>query len=623
MSFSTAVMVLLAIQPASAATPDDANPDSGGDTIVVRAQRLVDPAAVRVETIGARDIAALGDVQSVLETSPSVTIVSPGPAGATEILLRGGDANFTAVTIDGVRLNDVTDSRGGAVDVGAIAPFEIGSVTIYKGAVSVLEGSDALSGQIALETDDPRDGPRAEAMVRVADRGLGSVNGRWAPLRDEALALSVTGTWFDFGEGPADQTFSRASLGVKMSGAAGQGRWVASARVGETSRGAFADASGGNRFAATPDLQQSETRLSTVSLRYGAGETAGWSPSAAFTWLRRSEDRVTPAAPPQVPAGTSDSTFERLTLVGTASRSLSREWQALAGAEIVQEKGETTGSLDYGFPLPVDFELERTTPSIFAEMRRDAAAGGDKGALDLYAGIRADYVDTEEVVPTVRAGGVYHLPGDGSTSVYASIGTGFKAPSFYAVGDPLVGNPDLEDETSVTGEIGMRHAFAATTAVDLSVYHSSFKGLIDFDGETFSLVNRSEVEVSGIEASVSHDIGAHAFSAFGTQMNTDAPDGAVLLRPDWRAGFTWAWAQDRINAYASYRIRGEIEASSVPTGIVRLDPSQRLDLFAGYALADGLQVALTADNLLDSETEAQPGFTPMGRRLGIRLDIAY
>lgn len=613
MSLFSAILLLAAAQ----------SPEAGEEIIVVKAQRLVDQSAVSVEEISEERISASTDLKAALTSSPSVDIVTPGAAGATEILLRGGDANFTAVTLDGVRLNDVTDSRGGAVDVGAIAPFEIGQVRIAKGAVSVLEGSDALSGQIALETDDPRYAPLIEAMAHTAEDGLGSVNARLTPWRSENAGLSVTGTWFDLGDAPGGQSFTRQSLGAKLAGSASvTGSWSASARYGETSREAFPDASGGDQFAVLPDLEESDAKLTTASLRYGAGDTGGWSPSVAFTYLRRTEDRVSPAVPPQVPPGATESEFERLSAIGTLSRPVSEKWDALFGGEVVQEEGETTGYLDFGFPLPVDFKRDRTTPSVFAEARRTGAATATTGGVDLYAGVRADYIDTEEVVPTVRAGLVYHLAG-GKTAIKASAGTGFKSPSFYAVGDPLVGNPDLEDERSVTGEVGISHQLSEQTSVEISGYYAQYTDLIDFDGATFSLVNRAEVDISGIEATATHQAGANTLSAFVAYTNVDAPEGAVLLRPDWRAGARWQWSADRLSAYASYTYRSETEASSAPTGFVTLQGSHRLDAMASYDVTDNVAVALTADDVFDSESEAQPGFTPFGRRIGVRLDLAY
>lgn len=279
------------------------------ETIVVTAQRLVDEAAVSVEVIDDDLVSVSPTLADALTTSPSVDIVTPGAAGSTELFLRGGDANFTAITLDGVRLNDVTDSRGGAVDVGAIAPFEVERAQIAKGAVSVLEGSDALAGQIAMETGDPRDGARVSAMGRVAQGGLGSANARLVLWRGENAALSVTGTWFDLGDAPGGQTFSRQSLGAKLAGSTRTGNWVAAVRHGETSREVFPDASGGDRLAASPELETSDAEMTTASLRYGGGETGGWSPGLALTYLQRTEDRVSPAVPPAIPAGETSTDF--------------------------------------------------------------------------------------------------------------------------------------------------------------------------------------------------------------------------------------------------------------------------------------------------------------------------
>ena len=43
-----------------------------------------------------------------------------GPGGITSIALRGAEANHTLVLLDGVQLNDPTNSRGGAFDLNGI-----------------------------------------------------------------------------------------------------------------------------------------------------------------------------------------------------------------------------------------------------------------------------------------------------------------------------------------------------------------------------------------------------------------------------------------------------------------------------------------------------------------------
>ncbi|MBB4657538.1 TonB-dependent receptor plug domain-containing protein [Parvularcula dongshanensis] len=606
----TATIVMALAQ--GAAVPKD-------DTIVVLGERLVDDTALAIERIDPSRFAFSPDVAAALTNSPSVEVITNGPAARTELFLRGGDSNFAAVSLDGVQLNDVTDNRGGAVDLSAIAPFEVGNAVLRKGAVSVLQGSAALSGHVALETEDPLTAPTFAARVRAAEGGLIGGNVGWSPLRSEAIGLRLTATAFDQGDLPGGQGASRASLGAKMTGALAAGQVTASVRHGRTEREVFPDASGGDRLAASPDLEESEANLTTASLRY-VGDERAWTPSFALSYLRRSDDRVSPAVPPQVPAGTTDSTYQRFSGVATVRTQLRAQWQGLVGAEVTHEDGDVEGTLDYGGPLPVGFSQERTTPSVFAEARREPR--GADGA-SVYLGVRADHVEGGQLVPTARAGITVPVAIGTDTELFANVGNGFKAPSFFALSDPLVGNPDLEDERSVSGEAGLRSALPGGGDAALSVHHTRYRNIIDFDWETFSQVNRDSVEITGVEGTLTQPLGRHEVAVFATLLDVDAPEGALLARPDWRAGASWRWASDRFKAYASYKIRSKIDASSVPTGVATLDGSSRLDGYLGVVVSEGLVLALTGDDVFASENEAAPGFSPYGRRVGVRLDFAY
>jgi outer membrane cobalamin receptor len=592
------------------------------DIIVVRTERLTGDELGGVERIGSATIELSADLAAALQTSPSVNVVTPGPAGATEILLRGGDANFTAVTIDGVRLNDVTDSRGGAVDVGEISSFEISGLQISKGAVSVLEGSDSLSGHIAMETKDPRDGARVEGMASYAEGDRFSAAGRITPFRNDIVAAAISGGYFDLGDAPGGQTYTRSNVGAKVIFEPSVGVLAASARYSETERLVFPDASGGDQYSVSGELEDAHAKLLTASLRFSANPEGGWTPGAALTYLNRREGRITPAIPPVRPAGLNDTEFERFTATVSASRDIVQNWKALFGAEIVHESGKAEGSLDFGFPVPVDFSKKRTTPSGFAELRRTSGADRRVADYDLYLGARADYIDTDKLVPTIRGGVAYHLAGR-ATTLFANVGTGYKSPSFYALGDPLVGNPQLKDERSVTGELGAQHRFRETTSLEFSAFYSHYTDLVDFDGATFSLVNRAQVDVLGVEAKAVERIGAHKIDVFATYMNTDAPEGAVLLRPDFRVGANWRFEVDRLMANASYVFRDKMEASSIPTGEVTLSGSHRADISVSYRFNKNLVISLRGDDLFDTEAPSQPGFTPFGRRVGVSIAAAY
>ncbi len=78
-----------------------------------------------------------------------------GPGGITSIALRGAEANHTLVLLDGVQLNDPTNTRGGAFDLNGINIESIERIEIIRGAQSAVYGSDALAGVIHIITQTP------------------------------------------------------------------------------------------------------------------------------------------------------------------------------------------------------------------------------------------------------------------------------------------------------------------------------------------------------------------------------------------------------------------------------------------------------------------------------------
>ena len=112
--------------------------------------------------------------------------------------------------------------------------------------------------------------------------------------------------------------------------------------------------------------------------------------------------------------------------------------------------------LDFGggFVLPTSFELTRTSWAPFAEARVTSDFG-----LSLQAGVRVDQPDGEDSVTSPRLRVAYEIADSGFT-VAGAWGKAFKLPSLYALGHPLVGNPDLVPERGESYEIEL----AQTTA---------------------------------------------------------------------------------------------------------------------------------------------------------------
>jgi vitamin B12 transporter len=99
----------------------------------------------------------------------------------------------------------------------------------------------------------------------------------------------------------------------------------------------------------------------------------------------------------------------------------------------------------------------------------------DQAGLNTQVGIRVE--DNEKFgTHTVGQGSVRYqvLP---LTSVYANIGSAFKAPTLndmYAFG----GNPDLKPEESISYEIGLDQKLNYGLSTGLSIYQTKVKNLI-------------------------------------------------------------------------------------------------------------------------------------------------
>ncbi|MDG3087616.1 TonB-dependent hemoglobin/transferrin/lactoferrin family receptor [Vibrio hannami] len=119
---------------------------------------------------------------------------------------------------------------------------------------------------------------------------------------------------------------------------------------------------------------------------------------------------------------------------------------------------------------------------------------------------------------TGKVGAVYHLNSELST--FAQISQGFKAPTVeqlyyeYDTGADYIPNPDLKAETSTSYEIGFRHQGDATN-LELIGFVTQYRDFIDSedvdngdpdpdpdpDRDAFTIVNRDEVDISGVEFS--------------------------------------------------------------------------------------------------------------------------
>jgi vitamin B12 transporter len=125
------------------------------------------------------------------------------------------------------------------------------------------------------------------------------------------------------------------------------------------------------------------------------------------------------------------------------------------------------------------------------------------------------------------------------TALQVSWGRAYKLPSFYALGNPIVGDPNLKPEDAETFEGGVTQALGGFGSWKVEAFATDYSNLIDFrPGAVPKLVNLSRVHVRGIETSLAlnwGDITATPRLSY-TNARNQATNAALRDVPSWLAG---------------------------------------------------------------------------------------
>ena len=193
----------------------------------------------------------------------------------------------------------------------------------------------------------------------------------------------------------------------------------------------------------------------------------------------------------------------------------------------------------------------------------------------------------------------------------------------------VAGNPDLEPEPARSWEVGVTQLFwESGGSASYTWFDSEYRNGIDFDpGPPPRLVNRNVIDTHGyeVELSAKSDSGWEVRSAL-TRLTarTAETDEQLRSRPKWSAA-TSVGCQilDGMSASVVARYVGEVNDSSVPTGAISLSPWGLVDGAWRWQIAEGAEVWMVVENLLDKSHEQAVGFSAPGirPRLGMSFRI--
>ncbi len=597
-----------------------AQSEDAPENIIVTATRLPggndgsNASVLDAQAIAARNPASIVDL---LRDFPDMYVQQSGGRGSVvSVFSRGAKPNFTLVLLDGVKANDPTNTRGGSYDFSTLDLNDIDRIEFVRGPASAIYGSDAVGGVINIITRRGGDTPEVALNAEGGSYGEARVNGHvGGPIGGATANLGLS--YSDSGEATPGNTLKSTSVDGSLALPQVAGIDLSlTGRYSGSIAGAFPDSSGGPRLATLRTLDHRDVNESVLGAHAAREMTGWWNMALDYGFYQRGSTAVSPGVAPSaqtpagIPANGDDARFTRQEVTWTNRLTPLAGLDAAIGMDVQAEHGVDDGFLTFGpFPLPTHFALNRTLWSGFAEARYRVMPD-----FSLSASGRYDASDhNSHFSPQLRAD--YALA-DWGTQFQLSWGKAYKLPSFYALGNPIVGDPNLKPEEAENFEGGITQSLWGMARLKVEGFATNYRDLIDFQpGAVPKLVNLSTVHVRGIETSLDFTWGTLTATPRLSYTNARNQLTGAALRdvPSWLAGATLRWQPDADwNVSLDFNHVGALVDNSVPTGDVTLPGHERVDLAASYVLTPNFTLHAGVDNLLDQHYEDVVGFASPG-----------
>jgi outer membrane receptor protein involved in Fe transport len=138
-----------------------------------RVETPVDATGAAVIVVTEDELRAAGDIllSAFLARLPGVTVTQDGPIGSqASIRIRGADAAYVAVIVDGIRVTDPSAPQV-RFDFGSLRASDVARIEVVKGSQSALYGGSAAGGVVVVTTRRAREpGFRQQVTLEAGSR---------------------------------------------------------------------------------------------------------------------------------------------------------------------------------------------------------------------------------------------------------------------------------------------------------------------------------------------------------------------------------------------------------------------------------------------------------------------
>jgi len=565
----------------------------------------------QIERLNARSVSQL------LQTLPGLYVENDSSKGSINtVYFRGAEPNYVLVLIDGVKVNDPSNSRGGAFNFSLLNVSTIERIEIVKGSYSSVYGSDAMAGVINIVTRKTNLESTASVRAEVGSRSLRNISVQ-SSIQNGDARFTLGASYYDDGEQVNEGKFVEKSVVAN-----GDLDWTSQTKLSinafhqNANSRAFPDDSGGDKYAVIRSQDESDSVQQNITLALSHQIHPNRSVNATVGFFQSTEAFASPGIyNTTIPAYDSDSDYKRHKAELIFTSEISSKFDASIGASVEREDATSKGSIYLTtFNVPTDFKLDRSLHAVFAEARYRFTSD-----IQVNAGLRDDIPKefNDRVSPRIEISIAKN-----KTIYNASWSEGYKLPSFFALAHPIVGNPDFKPETSESYELGIQHKFTHALEANLAVFRHTYFDLIDFDNSGV-LVQRSSVQIKGVELNArqhyANKVDLEA-SYTATHFSIKNSANTLLKRPEWKASIRVNWAiMPTLNLAGNANYIGPIEDFAFPTGQRTLDSYLRVNASMNWQWYRQWRLQLAVDNVLDKKYQQTIGTDAPG--LGVRVAI--
>lgn len=559
------------------------------------ADLVADVSIVDRETIESSGATGVIDVLSRL---PGVQVSrNGGQGGVGSVYLRGAEQRFTAVYLDGVRLD--SQSTGGVVWE-QIPLSQIERIEVVRGPAAAVYGSDAMGGVIQLFTKKGEG-----ALSHYVGVGVGSQGTRTAQAgvsggtNQVDYSLGVAHERADgfnarpgAGNNPDDDGYRRTSANARLGLQIDQGQRIEGTLLASNLNSQY-------------DGSKTDDDRNHHQLR-----------AASLAWLAQWSDMYSTRL--QVTqSGSKYSSTPSFYMTETTLRNYLLQNQWRLGAHLF------TAALERR-----EDELHNPATAYSGDLKRDRSQnalalgyGLNHGAHALQANLRYD--DDSEFGGKSTGSLSYGYALTPQWRLTAAGGTAFRAPTLYQRFSEY-GSPALQPEKGRNVELGARWTQGASSA-GLVVYRNRVSNLINFGAAgpcasafgCYENVGRAEYE--GVTLSAAHRVaGVSLRGSIDWQDPRDLNTGKQLARRAKRYATLGA-----DTTVAGWTLGGDLTASAR-----RYDDSANTNVLGGYTVVNlyastrvgqGVTLLARLDNLADKDYQTARTYATGGRTFYVGL----